>query len=342
MKGRDITLDIIRILACCMIVFMHAPMPSASASGPFLMGLSYLTAPGIGLFFMVSGALLLPVKDDYFTFMRRRLSKIVLPTVAWTAIYVALNIYMSQSEINIMRTVLSFPFAPQGNGVLWFMYTMTGIYLLAPILSAWLEKASVREIECVLLIWCVTLCYPILENWLAIGTGTTGILYYFTGYAGYFLLGYYLKNYGRRLAAAAPALIAAIGLALVMVLKYKGIEFDFYRLFWYESIFIAALACLIWMVVGKAVSLAKNTLKNGGGNSLCISALSNASFGVYLMHILIMRYWLWHVAWIEGITNYVVQTITVAVLTLVLSMLLCHLMAKVPVLSLLAGYRRRK
>lgn len=54
-------LDIIRVLACLMVVAMHSPMPGEQANGTFLASLSYLTAPCIGLFFMVSGALLLPV-----------------------------------------------------------------------------------------------------------------------------------------------------------------------------------------------------------------------------------------------------------------------------------------
>ena len=76
MNQRDTALDIIRLLACFMVVLMHSPMPLVNANGPFLAAMSYFMAPCIGLFFMVSGALLLPVKTDYFTFLRRRFGKI--------------------------------------------------------------------------------------------------------------------------------------------------------------------------------------------------------------------------------------------------------------------------
>ena len=52
---RNATLDILRVIAMMMIVLMHSPIPG-SATGIVLAGISYLTAPGIGLFFMVSGA----------------------------------------------------------------------------------------------------------------------------------------------------------------------------------------------------------------------------------------------------------------------------------------------
>ena len=60
MKQRDYALDLLRIVACVMVVVMHSPIPSADANGLLLSSLSYFTAPFIGLFFMVSGALILP------------------------------------------------------------------------------------------------------------------------------------------------------------------------------------------------------------------------------------------------------------------------------------------
>ena len=71
MRQRDLSLDIIRVVACVFVVAMHSPMPSDNANGVFLVALSYFTAPCIGLFFMVSGALLLPVKEEYPTFLKK-------------------------------------------------------------------------------------------------------------------------------------------------------------------------------------------------------------------------------------------------------------------------------
>lgn len=75
-----------------MVVFMHAPMPSANAdagTGLFLSALSYFTAPCIGLFFMVSGALLLPVRMNTSSFLKRRFSKVLIPTLVWSVFYIS-------------------------------------------------------------------------------------------------------------------------------------------------------------------------------------------------------------------------------------------------------------
>lgn len=62
-KKRNYQLDLIRVIACLMVVIMHSPLPTDKSNTIFLNILNYSTAPCIGLFFMVSGALLLPIKE---------------------------------------------------------------------------------------------------------------------------------------------------------------------------------------------------------------------------------------------------------------------------------------
>lgn len=321
MKERDISLDLIRVLACCMVVMMHSPMVSDNANGPFLMATSFFTAPSIGLFFMVSGALLMPVKTDYITFIKRRFSKVVIPTLCWTVIYLSINLLYSGSEINVLSTIASIPFCPQGEGVLWFMYTLSGVYLIAPILSGWLEKTKKSEIEIVLSLWAITLCYPILEKYVGIDTSTTGILYYFAGYAGYFLLGYYLKMYHKTIPLIYPLMITILGISLIFGMKYYGVEFDFYKYFWYLSVVVVSFAIVIWKLL-RSIKL--------HACSGWLSDISNLTFGVYLCHILIMRKFLWKADCIVNIDNYIVQTLVVAGLTIVISLILCWMISYIP------------
>lgn len=73
---RDINLDITRIVACLMVITMHAPIPNENAIGIFNAALSYYTAPCIGLFLMVSGALLLPIKGNGIEFLKKRFARL--------------------------------------------------------------------------------------------------------------------------------------------------------------------------------------------------------------------------------------------------------------------------
>lgn len=90
---RTYYLDILRIFACLLVILMHSPSPNtvAQPSSFFLSGISYFTMPCIGLFFMVSGALLLPATATATEFLKRRLGRVLLPTVFWSAMYITLH-----------------------------------------------------------------------------------------------------------------------------------------------------------------------------------------------------------------------------------------------------------
>ena len=120
-----------------MVIFMHAPLPSEHTNGIFLSTLSYFTTPCIGLFFMVSGYLLLPIKHGSESFLRKRLGKVMGPTLFWSFFYIAANLIKGDGKDSLVKELLSIPFSAQGNPVLWFMYTLIGLYLLAPIISHW-------------------------------------------------------------------------------------------------------------------------------------------------------------------------------------------------------------
>ena len=307
-----------------MVVTMHAPLPGSESDGMFLSALSYLTAPGIGLFFMISGALLLPVKTDTRTFLKRRFSKIAIPTLVWSVIFLGITALTSKEPFS-WKALLSIPFSAEGNPTFWFLYTLMGLYLLAPILSHWLNAASRRELEFYLFLWGVGLCYPILRLVLDINTSTTGILYYFTGYAGYFVLGHYLKKYPGRIKYKwlIPAVIVAY--AAPVVCKVKGLSVDFYSVFWYLSIFVVIQCVFLWKLI---VSLVPE--QGWASVNRVISKISVLTFGIYLVHYFILRSLLWNWSPILSIQPYILQVFVIAAAAFVLSLGVTFLIGKVP------------
>lgn len=330
--------DILRVFACLLIVCMHSPIPSEQANGLFLSTLSYFTAPGIGLFFMLSGALLLPLKTDTFTFLKKRISKVVFPTLFWTLFYLGANIILRGEDIEFSQ-ILSIPFSTQGNPVLWFMYTLIGLYLLSPILSRWLTNSSKKEVEFYLGLWGVSLCYPLLKMFVGLNEGTTGILYYFTGYAGYFVLGYYCKTYPESLKWKWILPASVIAVLAPVCCKVLHLEVDFYDLFWYLSIFVVIL-CIFYYKANEGLC-PKLKLTEGKFYAF-MQQLSSLSFGIYLVHIFVMRYLLWKWDFILNIPSYYLQTIAVIVLTFAGSALISFLISLLPGAQYVLGYRKRK
>ena len=338
MKKRIFELDFLRTIACMMVIAMHAPMSGENANGIFLSSLSYFTAPCIGLFFMISGALLLPTKEtDSISFIKKRLTKIVCPTLAWTLFYIITNTIKGEGTETLIKQLTSIAFSPQGNGVMWFMYTLIGLYIIAPIISRWLERCSKREIELYLVLWGVTLCYPILETMLYINRSDTGILYYCSGYAGYMLLGYYMKQYPTAINGKVLIPLCSVSVAAPIVCKICNIEIDFYTLFWYLSIFVVIM-CAAWFKM--AMEYGNKIVKSNIGRSF-IENFSNVSFGIYFIHIFVLRCFLWEMKWIKSIDSYILQTVILATCTIAISYATCYIISLLPKAEYIIGYKKK-
>lgn len=331
MKERNYNYDIMRVLACIMIICMHAPMPNLNANGIILSTISYFTAPGLCLFFVISGSLLLPIKTDTTTFLKKRLGKVIMPTLVFTILYIILNCINGEQQ-NILRTICSIPFSAQGHGVLWFMYTLIGLYLVAPIISKWLDSASKREVELYLLLWVITLCFPILKLFVGINEGNTGVLYYFSGYIGYFILGYYLKKYPESISLKKLIIPDIIAIIAPIAFKVMHIEIDFYSMFWYLSIFVALLCTTIYVLISKI------KIKKRGG---IVELISNLSFGIYLIHIAVMRFFIWELDFIININNYILQWIMVVGLTFIISCSIAYVISLLPFGDYIIGYKKQ-
>lgn len=345
-KQRTIYLDVIRIIACLMVITMHAPISGegATAHGPFLVLNSYLTAPCVPLFFMVSGALLLPCREKEESasmYLKKRIGKILGPTICFSLFYLVLNINSITEEGKIVINLLSIPFSAQGNGILWFMYTLIGLYLLVPIISPWIRLVSKREIEIYLVLWFITLIYPYIGLILQCNTSNTGVLYYFTGYAGYFLLGYYLNRYTLLLKVLLP--VSLLMLPLPLFNKLLGWELDFYSAFWYLSAPVAIITASWFCCIKRCFS--NITIKSDSLKfkfvSKALTVISNLAFGIYLVHIFVMRTLLWNWSLIQSIKKYYLQTFVVIVFTFIVSFVIVYLISKLPLAQYIIGYTTR-
>ena len=105
-KERDYRLDWLRVIAISMIVLMHSPKPDVIVNGTILSAISYLTAPGLVLFFMISGSLLLGSTLNTRDFFKRRFSKILWPTLFWTLFYLVTFVFTNSVPISRARIVL--------------------------------------------------------------------------------------------------------------------------------------------------------------------------------------------------------------------------------------------
>lgn len=225
-KERIVWLDLVKVMAIFMMIAVHCTdnVTPEQRSEPWylLWGSLYGTfmRPAIPLFVMATGALLLPVKQNITAFYSRRMGRIVVPFLVWSLLYnlfpwvtglLGLNPEVvhdffvwapadqswTETWKRILMIPLNFsPFAIQ----MWYVYLLIGLYLYLPFFSAWVKQASLREQQLFLTLWFISLFIPYLREFLSRDLWGTcswnefGLLYYFAGFNGYLLLGYYLKN----------------------------------------------------------------------------------------------------------------------------------------------------
>ena len=239
---------------------------------------------------------------------------------------------------DIARKVLSIPFAAQGCGVLWFMYTLIGLYLLTPILSAWLAGAGEKEERLYLGLWVITLCYPLLRYVVDINDSVTGILHNFSGCVGYFLLGHWLQHYGGkiRLWQATLGYAVAIGVPLATHLFHIDVDSS---IFVCNTVSVFALTqAVFWWTLLKTVAKRCHRL---GKYQTAFAKVSALTFGIYLMHIFVMRSVLWNVPSIAALPP-ALQILVTVVLTFTIALVLSWLISRTPVGGYVVGYRQRK
>ena len=337
MKERDYTLDAMRIIACVMVILMHSPMPNSGMSGMLAVSTTMLTMPCIGLFFMVSGHLLFPVRMPMWEFLRKRLNKVVWPTVAFSLFYIIINAIVDDG-FNIAKLsyqVFSIPFSTQGHGILWFMYVMIGLYLISPIISPFLESASKQELQLLLILWGVTLLWPYLQMVVSVNSGIDSMLHYYCGYAGYFVGGYYLKRFPVKVHPLALAFLVAMPFGLYLCFKIAGLETGVTTTFSYLSLPIVLMTFACHQLVIQYINIAKAThfIKH------LIKDFSNCSFGIYLIHIFIMRRVVWEFDFIKN-TPPILQIILTTILTIVISWAVIHMLSYAPFSKYIIGYNR--
>ena len=333
MKNRIVYLDVLRVMACSLVFLMHTPHADAGTPGIVLVPIYFLTAAGLVMFFMVSGALLLQTNLSVGQFLKRRIGKIAGPWIFWTIFYMTVAIPdsgLTWSEIDRLFVYVSTP----GRHIMWFMFALLGLYLITPILSKFVQHSSKKEVRFYLLLWCATLAIPWFSPYTSLDLDITNPLYYLQGYVGYFLLGYYLHTYKPNIAKYAFFIIAlTFGARLAYSLMNGERVYD---LFWYLSVPVMLESVAIFAYVQKRIENLHL------GNCRLLSLLSDCSFGMYLVHIFIMHKFLWKSETILYGFGWGGQILITWLLTLLLSFAVTYAISYLPYSEYIVGFNNRK
>ncbi|MBQ9185222.1 MAG: acyltransferase family protein [Bacteroidales bacterium] len=324
---REVWIDWMRVVACFMVMVVHSTEPFyLGGDGSLILNStdafwssffdSFVRAC-VPLFVVASAYLQFPVKYSTGEFFRKRAVRILIPFIIWTIVYA---LVWGEPVQNLKDLLLNFNYAA---GHLWFVYMLAGLYLIMPMLSPWAQKVSKRELLFYMAICFFTTLIPLIRDWAAstpapvvygpsglpraalfplwgeASWNAYGVFYYLSGFVGYMLLGLYLRKFvgelswKKTLAIAVPAFVIGFGVTFGGFLHRVGCEFPATGLVekavWWETTWCndtvgVALMTLAWILIFRKIKSA------GPFYQKALLPVSKASYGMYLIHLLVLVY----------------------------------------------------
>ena len=316
-------LDVIRMIAMMMVIGVHCIDPFYIS--PTLGQLpeyrqwaaiyGSLLRPSVPLFVMMTGLLLLPVKEmSVGKFYKKRIFRVLWPFLIWSVLYnmfpwltgvlglpkdiigtffCYVQGHESQALSDSLKDVAMIPFNFSfKENHMWYIYLLIGLYLYMPFFSGWLDKADRKTERIFLIIWAVSLFLPYASEYISnylYGEATWnefGLFYYFAGFNGYLLLGHYLKK-GNDWSMLKTWVVCAILFAVGYAVTFTGFsaaaanpnatEPEMELFFTFCSPNVAMMTAAVFILLQKV------RIKSDKAKSI-LANLTKCGFGIYMVH----------------------------------------------------------
>lgn len=291
---RTIYLDWLRILAALAVVTIHVAAgvvtdKAQTYESPWMAGNFYesISRWAVPMFVMISGALMLSNKKEIRTseFLKTKMAKILIPLFAFSVIYYANEVRKGELTFTI-RDFIERLATDDIMYHLWFLYMIAGLYLITPLLKIFIQHAKRKDIEYFILLWLfASVISKAIEYF--IGYSLEIELFFVTHYIGYYMLGYYLFTYEFRTKWRILIYVGGIiGWLITFFMTYhESVKLDEpLEHYWYDehspNVLLVAVALF---VLFKSSKLGEMKLPWIG------HIISQASFGIYLIHVLVMQ-----------------------------------------------------
>lgn len=296
--SRQMNMDLLRILAAISVVILHV---SASYCAIWNSGSDSIIANiydacfrfGVPIFVMISGRFFLSSEGDADVrgLWKKNIFKLVIVYVVWSLFYALTSIdFTSFRFLNLIKTVIV------GKYHLWYIPMLIGIYMIIPVLKAFVDKSEKKLIEYFLVIFFIlqivgeTLKAFNHSEIIALILDKTEVEL-FSGYIGYFVLGFYLYKYplNRRkrmfsFMLGGIGLIGAAGLSTYWAILYNHGYSAIYDSF---SVFTFFVSVAIYVLFQDCV---KCEYKEKSVISLVVKEITRDTLGLYLIQIYLLEF----------------------------------------------------
>lgn len=335
-KTRYPHLDVLRMFAMYLVILLYCLAPYIANTDYYgtrawwcfqvFNGFSRTCVP---LFLMISGFLALngrPI-ESLGTYYRKKLLRLLVPFLFWDVVYFLVNCFtdaITPSFGLFLRELVN-----RGSKYhLWFVYELAAFYLLTPFLKKLVDHCSNRELWVLFLLMILpTAVFPLINTFFPVYIAPLPVL--FDGYLGYYFFGYLLGR--AELSRNQRCLVYLGALAGLCIIIFGNDHFSSAETI--NMPFNGGYLLNRYLTAGGLFVLAQQLMKNPGKIRQMLSRLGQRlnrfSYGVYLIHVLVLERCLDPVSQIE--IGPVPQLLLATVLVSGITTGLCALMSRIPV-----------
>lgn len=333
-------INILRILALFAVINVHVSTWMAYNTTPLTFDwwvgnwIHAMTLWSIPVFVMVSGALLLDDSrnETPIRFYKKRTQRIVVPLVFWTFFYLVVRKVVGHEELTagyvIKLILIAEPYYH-----LWFLYMITGLYLVTPLLRTYIKHSSSKErISLIVMILILASSYSLINS-LVLGNERS-IFTIFVPYIGYYLCGYQLRFIDPR--KISPKYLAAV---LILCVIYTAMLTDVFvktlgqpnGRFLYNS-FSPPVIVMSIVVFWAAYLISCHAKPLEGFAKVAAERLASATLGIYVLHPVFLEYIRDRLGKHATDGNFLLGLAVVPVITFIGCYLITSLIMRIPVL----------
>lgn len=341
--------DFLRVFAIFAVVVIHVAAIGQDKMQPqsyewqmvnFYNGLSRWCVP---VFVMVSGMFLLDFRrysenmgENFSRILKKNVLRLSIALIVWSIFYLYFDMFLSNKFDTDPLRLIDFLFK-NTKYHLWFLYMIIGLYFLAPFLQVLVRNLNKKDFELLLILLAIFCCgYDFINVFLKFFLNKTfhfrGNVPEFSGYAIYFLAGYYFANFEiSKKTRTVFYILAFISLAITIGFNSyfathatKGREFIFtYRLL---NVMFVSFGIFIFF---------KNLFAKFQNNCKfvkLITKLSALSFGIYLIHAAIRDIFIIKLQITNITLNPIIMILLLSIAIFTISAILAFVISKIPIL----------
>ena len=296
----------------------------------------------VPLFLVLSGATLLSKDYRLVEFYKRRITRVLFPFIFWMIAYwvyrwlLLAPVHQPGSFSTIFQWAAGL-FLKEGiSKHFWYIYMILFIYLFIPFIGKGLRRLNNTLILCILAGWVLltVLCSSVplnLYGWS--GDYWSKFLGYFL-YTGYLVLGYYLNKLEIKVPkirwySSLTFILSIIVSAVLTYLFSKETHKLDLRVYSYLTVnsIIQTIAIFLWI---------KNSIIKNKYIALFLLGISNYSFGIYLVHIMVIGIFFNHgIFWTMAYP--LISLPLVTLMTLFTSFIIIYILRKIPFGKYISG-----